>query len=386
MTTQPNHKNNLPQTVATASSGLAAAGNGAGLSLFSALDKDALQAEFDGLLVNAESLLTTTPPPSDPVVEGFFDTGDKVALFAKSKQRKSFATLQLAMAIAAGRDDLGFVIPKERVVLTCQLEIKPDHNHRRVIRMAEAVMLDARAFSDRLTIMNGRGKSITMDKIIEAAKLTQAEVVIIDPVYKLGVGDESIEFWADVLAGFDRLVEETGAALLFVHHDKKGTSGDQQLVDRGSGSGIVGRDYDAAIFLTPSADGDSTVMETITRNYPPRDPVVIRWTDGCFEVDSNAVAQVETSASARNRRAKGPTTEKLVEQAVELMKPGEKILKAEFRSRLDGLGVAINKAKEITTLICERDDFEATTTKDFPAKYYIQRLTGRTGRTGGTNE
>ncbi len=60
MTTQPNHNNNLPQTVATASSGLAAAGDGAGLPLFAAYDKDAIGGAMDG---NLEPLFETLGLP-----------------------------------------------------------------------------------------------------------------------------------------------------------------------------------------------------------------------------------------------------------------------------------------------------------------------------------
>ncbi|HAS82590.1 MAG TPA: hypothetical protein DCS43_07955, partial [Verrucomicrobia bacterium] len=339
--------------------------------------------ETDDRLVDAMSWLAVAPEPVDPVVESLFEKGDKIAVFGKSKTRKSFFVLQLAFSLVAGRDFIGMAIPTRRRVLLIQLEIKPSHMHRRCRAMAYALGVE---HIEGLHIFNGRGANLTEGAIIRLARDTQADVVIVDPIYKLGTLDESSEPMAAVMRMFDQVIEATGASLIYVHHDKKGSSGDLDLVDRGSGSGIVGRDYDSAMFLTPHVDGKAVVIEYITRNHPPQGGTVARFEDGCFNVDGMAPVQVETSRSQATRRSKGETVQQLVERAIEMMTPGEKILKAEFRSRLESSGVAINKAKEITTIICERPDFESTIAKGFPAKYYIERLTASTTGTGGTNE
>lgn len=379
--TSPKRQNNLTPPPADGVAGAASLAGGAGSSLFASMDADAAQNACGPLarrLVDAALWLTVLPDPIDAVVESLFERGDKVAVFGKSKTRKSLFVLQLAFCLTAGRDFLGLTISKRMNVLLIQLEIKATHMHRRLHNMAFALQVKQ---VEGLTVFNGRGISVDADAIIRLANDTRADVVIVDPIYKLNTGDESAEPMAAVMRMFDAITEATGAAVVYVHHDKKGASGDLDLVDRGSGSGIVGRDYDTAMFLTPHVDGDAVVVEFITRNHPPNDGVVARFEDGCFNVDASAPVQVETSRTQATRRSKGESVAQLVERAVNMMAPGEKILKAEFRSRLESIGVAINKAKEITTLICERPDFEATMTKDFPAKFYIQRLTGGTGRT-----
>jgi len=77
---------------------------------------------------------------------------------------------------------------------------------------------------------------------------------------------------------FDTLAEESSAAIAYTHHDSKGAAGDRSVIDRGSGSGVLARDYDAAIVLTGHASVlDSIVVETVLRNYRPRSPLQFRF-------------------------------------------------------------------------------------------------------------
>ena len=85
------------------------------------------------------------------------------------------------------------------------------------------------------------------------------------------------------MGAFDELAEQTGAAIIYVHHDTKGSPGDKDIRDRGAGSNVLGRDYDACVTLTAHAsDPDATVVEVLLRNYPPQDPFTIVWS--CDEV------------------------------------------------------------------------------------------------------
>jgi RecA-family ATPase len=72
--------------------------------------------------------------------------------------------------------------------------------------------------------------------------------VIIDPIYKLQWGDEND---AGDVARFcnqlDRICHELGAAVIDAHHHSKGTQGQKRSIDRGSGSGVFGRDPDAIL-------------------------------------------------------------------------------------------------------------------------------------------
>ena len=67
-------------------------------------------------LFNGADWLESEPPPPDQIIGDMLDAGDKLALLAASKQRKSFLFLMLALALASGRDLLTWRIPQPRRV------------------------------------------------------------------------------------------------------------------------------------------------------------------------------------------------------------------------------------------------------------------------------
>ncbi len=189
----------------------------------------------------------------------------------------------LCLCLAAGRAFLGIVVPKPRRVLLCQFEIRDHHFHRRVKRMARALGIDAHHIGDRLQVVNARGLGITgpegIERIQTLAMEFKPELIGLDPLYKLSSGIENAAEDTKVLMNsFDVLAESSGAAIAYVHHDTKGSPGDKDIRDRGAGSNVLGRDYDACITLTPhSQDPDSSVLELLLRNYRPIDPFTISW-------------------------------------------------------------------------------------------------------------
>ncbi len=266
-------------------------------SLFAVFDSDAMTvaptATTDAVnnlpVINAADWLTTEPPPANPVLDGVFDLGDKVCLIAGSKMRKSFFLLQCCVCMAAGVEFLHWHVSRKFKVLLVQIEIKPDHYHRRVRRMHEA--LHRPDIGNRLNVINARGcDALSIEAVARVAQQIQAEVIAFDPLYKLATGDEnSAEDMKPVLAAFDRLAQGTGAAVLYVHHDPKGDASERNIRDRGAGSGVLARDYDACITLTAQRDNpDTAVINTLLRNYPPRDPFCATFDQGCFSYNYDA--------------------------------------------------------------------------------------------------
>lgn len=264
------------------------------------------------VIVSADSLISSDPPPVDPVVENLFDAGDKVCVVAPSKSRKTWFLIQLALATASGTRFLNWRIPQSRRVLLIQLEVAAAHFQRRLKVVHRG--LQNPNIGDRLGIVNGRGQNVTPSLIAKAALKFRAEVIFIDPVYKLQAGDEnSARDWRPLLAAFDDVAERTGAAVVFVHHDSKGVSGDRLIQDRGAGSGILARDYDCAIAITShQKGGELKVVETIKRNYPPEPTSSVLWDNGVFSLSDEAPVVMTSRSSNKN-----PTTDKPVEGFLE---------------------------------------------------------------------
>lgn len=247
-------------------------------------------------IVDATAYVATDPPPHNPIVEGLFEAGDKIGIVASAKRKKSWFALQLAIAVAAGRPFLGWRVPTPRRVLIVQPEIKPDHYHRRVHYMMQSLGLSGDDIGDRLGIVNGRGLGLTPADLRRLARKHGADLLVVDPLYKLATGDENKA--ADIkplLAVFDEVAVATGAAVCWVHHDSKGSPGDRDARDRGAGSNVLIRDVDQLFTMTPHRDDpEATVVETLARNYTDEGPTTIVWQDGCF-VTSDLPAVAKTS-------------------------------------------------------------------------------------------
>ena len=298
--------------------------------------------------VSAEVESSRTIKEPDQFLADFIDAGDVLGIFAKAKRKKSWLALQFAMALAAGRDFLSWRVPKARKVLLVQTEVKQDHYARRTKLVREGLGLEPSQIK-ALRIIHGRGQNLTIEQITEAAEGHEVEAVIIDPIYPLIAGKENdAEGLRPLMAAFARLAEK-GVLVAYIHHDKKGNSGDLDLVDRGSGSSILGRAYDAAIFSDPhKADPDLYVLRSITRNYPPVDDLSLTWKNHAFEVDQNAPAEVNTSASQAAKAARGRPVEALLAPALALLGGRAAWTRGAAEDALrHGLGVGERKAADL---------------------------------------
>lgn len=277
--------------------------------------------------ITAAELLTTEPLPPEQILENTFDTGDKVLIVAPSKMRKTFFVLQMALALATGRKFLRWNVPKRRRVLFIQLEVKADHFQRRFQHVCRYLKITSGDVGDYLGVINGRGKKIDYASVRRQAEKMQAEVIIFDPLYQLVDGDEnSAQDIKPTLLQFSALAESTGAAVLYVHHDAKGMASDRNIRDRGAGSNILGRDYDCCFALAAHRDeDDSTVVQTLLRNYRHQEDFVITWDeDGGFYQSQTLEPLKETE---RTRKPKEEPDLDTLEAKVQAKFAGQKMPK-----------------------------------------------------------
>jgi DNA primase len=224
-----------------------------------------------------------------PLIRNFLDAGSKMMIAGASKSRKSFFALELAMHLAAGAEDyLGLEICGPRRVLLLQPEIDAAHYQKR----CRSAMFSnfglqtnpVEVFGDRLAIKNCRGldsHQLLADGTFEALAVEHsADFILFDPLYKLlATGREDHEDFREFTQHLDRITEATGAAIAYVHHYAKGMAGDRAAKDRSAGSGLLMRDVDASIGLTEHKEDGLLVLDAISRNYKPREPVSIKWSD-----------------------------------------------------------------------------------------------------------
>lgn len=199
-----------------------------------------------------ESVWNNLPELSPPLIEGVLRKGHKMLIAGPSKAGKSFALIEMCIAIAEGTKWFDWQCSKGKV-LYVNLELDRSSCLHRFKDVYNAMNLKPDNLSN-IDIWNLRGKSIPMDKLapklIRRASKKNYIAVIIDPIYKVITGDEnSADQMANFCNQFDKICNELGTAVIYCHHHSKGSQGNKRSMDRASGSGVFARDPDALLDL-----------------------------------------------------------------------------------------------------------------------------------------
>lgn len=193
------------------------------------------------------------PELAPPLIDGVLRQGHKMLIAGPAKAGKSFALIELSIALAEGVKWLGFNCAQGRV-LYVNLELDRASCLHRFKDVYRAMHLTP-SHLDHIDIWNLRGRSVPMDKLapklIRRANKKNYIAVIIDPIYKVITGDEnSADQMAKFCNQFDLICTELGTAVIYCHHHSKGAQGGKRSMDRASGSGVFARDPDALLDLT----------------------------------------------------------------------------------------------------------------------------------------
>lgn len=192
------------------------------------------------------------PELAPELIKGVLRQGHKMLIAGPSKAGKSFALIEMSIAIAEGKKWLGWECIQGRV-LYVNLELdRPSALHR--FRDVYQAMGLAPQNINNIDIWNLRGKTVPMDKLapklIRRALKKNYIAVIIDPIYKVLTGDEnSADQMAHFTNQFDKVATELGSSVIYCHHHSKGSQGGKKSMDRASGSGVFARDPDALVDL-----------------------------------------------------------------------------------------------------------------------------------------
>jgi RecA-family ATPase len=192
------------------------------------------------------------PKLAPPLIHGVLRQGHKMLIAGPSKAGKSFALIELNVAIAEGVEWLGWQCTQGKT-LYVNLELDRASCLHRFKDVYQALGLQPKNIGN-IDIWNLRGKSVPMDKLapklIRRAQKKGYIAIIIDPIYKVLTGDEnSADQMAHFTNQFDKIATELGAAVIYCHHHSKGAQGGKKSMDRASGSGVFARDPDALIDL-----------------------------------------------------------------------------------------------------------------------------------------
>lgn len=225
--------------------------------------RDWLEAETDEL-PDTENLAAdweSLPPLADPLIFGVLRKGHKMLLAGPSKAGKSFALIELCIAIAEGKPWLGQFSCAQGKVLYINLELDRASCLHRFKDVYTALGLAPDNLKN-IDIWNLRGASVPMDKLvpklIRRAQKKGYTAVILDPIYKVITGDEnSADQMAKFCNQFDIVCRALDCAVIYCHHHSKGAQGGKRSMDRASGSGVFARDPDAMLDMTELVPTDA---------------------------------------------------------------------------------------------------------------------------------
>lgn len=197
-----------------------------------------------------ETFFNNPPPLADCLISGLLRKGHKMLISGPSKAGKSFALLELCIAIAEGREWLGWNCTRGRV-LYVNLELDRASCYHRLIDVYKALNWRPENIGN-IDLWHLRGKALPMTdlapRLIRRAMKRGYSAVVIDPIYKVITGDENA---ADQMAKFcnqfDKVCAELKCAVIYCHHHSKGDQGQKRAQDRASGSGVFARDPDALL-------------------------------------------------------------------------------------------------------------------------------------------
>ena len=133
-----------------------------------------------------------TPPPS-LVEPGRLPAHGIWFVGGEPKVGKSLLVANVALALAAGSNRIGFSVPSPRRVLVCQFELPLAQFVSRLLVMRRALgsaadqhlLVDTRATGHLLSAPQG------LNHFVVAARAAAAEVIVLDPLYSTHDQDEN---------------------------------------------------------------------------------------------------------------------------------------------------------------------------------------------------
>jgi RecA-family ATPase len=293
------------------------------------------------------------PPPLKPeLIAGILRQGHKMLLVSSSKAGKTFALIELAVAIAEGRRWIGFRCKQGRV-LYLNMELDEASFDDRVIKVYNALEIENKHL-ENIDIVHLRGRIERLEKLIpqitRTMKSKEYAAVILDPTYKLGIGDENAAEQVTMFCNAIDKIANAGASVIYAHHHSKGSQGSKSSMDRASGSGVFARDADALLDMielrVPKEYEDAAKrdygekctawrMDATLREFPRIEPVDLFFSYPLHELDADGLL----------KEANLEESERSMEYGREINNIGKKAKKNDLKGRLAD---AINRDEEIS--------------------------------------
>lgn len=232
-------------------------------------------------VLSLAQLLAAQPaaPPPGWIEPGLLPAQGILFVGGEPKVGKSLLVANLALALAAGQDRVGFSVPAPRRVLICQFELPAPQFVSRLAVMRPRIgdhadrnlFVDTRAAGHLLSAPQG------LNHFLAAAREAAAEVIVLDPLYSAHDQDENdTRSMAALCQSLLRLRDASKAALIVVHHVRK-SIGRDEIGRAFRGSSALHAVGDSYLLLTrPSANLTAIELRFQFRYAAPLEPRLLQ--------------------------------------------------------------------------------------------------------------
>lgn len=304
--------------------------------------------------------LKHTPERPDSIIEDVLLEKHVMTLTGPSKAGKTYALIELAIAICCNLEWFGFRCKRGRV-LYVNMEVSPTTFKRRIAKVAKCMGADSKEIDARLDLWNLRGKACDIESVANELCNKHADddytLIVLDPFYMLESGDEnSAKDMKDDLYQIGRICEGLGAAVALSHHHSKGGKGDVASIDRGSGSGVFARYPDAIIDMVevfpseetmPLSEGESAFQVSMSlREFPAPKPFNVVFKHPLHRVDEDGYTDGYKPRSSQQRAGRASASVKKAKKEERAAKNELMIAEMFLRGNYGNGGIPMKEVRE----------------------------------------
>ena len=161
--------------------------------------------------------------PESVMEGGLIVPGGRVILYGSPGSFKSFATMQLCVALASGNNWLGYEIEENVKTLYLQAELVPPQMQKRARQMASSLDLSEHGVQYGYVRDLVMATSDDWEILEKAVRFSSAGYTFLDPLSQMLNGseldDKLIRHFLNML---DIVADTTGSGVGFIHHPRKG--------------------------------------------------------------------------------------------------------------------------------------------------------------------
>ena len=307
-----------------------------------------------------EELDVEFPELHRPLIHGLLREGETMNVIAAPKTGKSWLVMNLALAVAMGRDWMGYPCEQGKVLIIDN-ELHPATTGYRFRTMLAKLGIPRSEVNPFIHIENQRGMLETIQSLstqIEELKKENYKLIIIDAFYRAvpqGTNENDNGSITALYNLLDRYAGTLNSAFALIHHTSKGNQSQKSVTDVGAGAGAQSRAADTHLVLRPHREKGVIAVDCAVRSFAPIRPFCLRFDwPVWYRDDSLDPEDLEGKAETRQRKSAADAlneAETLAGKMPELLEPGkpmpkEPLIKAIIKKHLCTRQVARDAVKE----------------------------------------